>query len=62
MVSANVRAGKVSPRIETGMVPTLKSAAIGANWATAISPPAPTMTNIAYITQNTGVLSTSPGL
>ncbi len=29
--------------------------AIGASWATAISPPAATSVNIAYITQNTGL-------
>jgi len=34
---------------------------MGASWAVAIKPPAPTMTNIAYITQNTGVVSASVG-
>ena len=62
MVRANVSAGSVSPRSETGMVATLKSLAIGASCATAIRPPVPTMTNIAYMTQNTGVLRTSAGV
>ena len=56
MVSANVSAGSVSPISDTGRVSILKSLAIGPSWATAIRPPAPTMTNMAYITQNTGVL------
>ena len=37
-------------------------AAIGPNCATAIRPPDPTMTNIAYMTQKTGVLRVSAGL
>jgi hypothetical protein len=36
-------AGSVIPRIDTGIPPTLKSLAIGASCAVAISPPAPTM-------------------
>ena len=45
----------------TGISAILKSFAIGASCAVAINPPAPTRTNITYITQNTGVLSTSIG-
>ncbi len=43
------------------MPSTLKSLAIGASCAVAISPPVPTMTNITYMTQNGGVFSTSAG-
>src|SRR5437762_1474544 len=45
-------AGTVSARSETGTPSTLKSLAIGASWAVAISPPAPTMTNMRYMTKN----------
>ena len=61
MASANVRAGSVMPTRLTGISAILKSFAIGASCAVAINPPAPTRTNIRYITQNTGVLSTSIG-
>jgi hypothetical protein len=50
------------PSRDTGIPSTLKSLAIGASWAMAMRPPAPTMTNITYMTQKTGVLSTSPGV
>ena len=52
--SANVSAGSVSPMMLTGISAILKSLAIGASCAVAIRPPAPTSTNITYITQNTG--------
>ena len=38
------------------------AAAIGASCAIAIKPPAPTATNMKYMTQNTGVLSASAGV
>jgi len=62
IVNAKVSAGSVRPRMETGTRATLKSVAIGPSWATAISPPAPTMTNIAYMTQNTGAQSAWDGV
>ncbi len=59
MVSANVSAGNVKPRMDTG-TPAI-SLAMGASWAIAIRPPAPTITNMAYMTQNTGVRMASAG-
>src|SRR5258707_2902815 len=59
--SANCSAGSVNPRIDTGTVSILKSLAMGASCAVAISPPVPTMTNMAYMTQNGTVASTSAG-
>ena len=66
IVSAKVRAGRVRPsRVRpsrvTGMSPTPQSSAITASSAVAISPPAAIITNIAYITQKSGVRSTSLG-
>ncbi len=49
MNRANVSAGSVIPRL-TGISAILKSLAIGASWAVAIKPPAPTSTNMTYIT------------
>ena len=60
-VSANCSAGSVSPRIETGTVSILKSLAMGASCAVAIRPPVLTITNMAYITQNGALASTSTG-
>ena len=40
----------------------MKSLARGAICAAAIRPPAATMTNITYISQNTGVRTISPGV
>ena len=54
--SAKVSAGRVMPSRLTGTSATLKSLAIGASCAVAIRPPAPTSTNIRYITQKIGVL------
>ena len=51
----------VSPRIDTGTLSIAKSLATGASWAVAIRPLVPTITNIAYISQNAGELSTSEG-
>ncbi|GJE46724.1 hypothetical protein AEGHOMDF_5931 [Methylobacterium soli] len=45
----------------TGTSATLKSWAIGPIWAAAIRPPAATITNMAYITQKTGVRTASRG-
>ena len=61
IVNAKVSAGSVRPRMLTGMSPILKSFAIGASCATAISPPAATRTNITYMTQNTGSRTISSG-
>ena len=44
-----------------GVSAILKSTAIGPSWATAISPPAAIMTNIRYMSQNSGALATSKG-
>ncbi len=52
--SAKVRAGKVMPIRLTGTTSILKSFAIGASCAVAIRPPAPTSTNITYMTQKIG--------
>ena len=60
--SAKVSAGRVMPIRVTGTPATLKSLAIGASCAVAIRPPAPTSTNIRYITQKIGVFSISPGV
>ncbi len=51
---AKVRAGSVRPISETGTVSILKSLAMGASCAVAIKPPAPTSTNITYMTQKIG--------
>ena len=60
--SAKVSAGMVMNSSVTGCLATPKSVAITESWAVAISPPAPTSTNIRYITQNTGCRATSTGL
>ncbi len=59
--NAKPSAGMVSPSIDTGMLSIAKSLATGASWAVTIRPPVPTMTNIAYISQNGGDFSTSAG-
>src|SRR6266852_5011974 len=59
--SAKLSAGMVSPRIDTATLSIAKSLATGASWAVTVRPPAPTMTNIAYISQNGGDLSTREG-
>ncbi len=46
----------------TGVSPILKSWAMGPSCAVAIRPPAATIVNIAYMTQNTGLRRTSDGL
>ena len=61
MERAKVSAGSVRPMRLTGMSAILKSLAIGASCAVAIRPPAPTRTNMTYITQNTGERSISTG-
>ena len=61
IASAKVSAGSVRPRILTGTSAILKSLAIGPSCAVAISPPAATMTNMKYMTQKTGLRSTSIG-
>ena len=60
--SAKVSAGRVMPIRLTGTLATLKSLAIGASCAVAISPPAPTSTNMTYITQKIGDASISHGV
>ena len=52
----------VRPSRLTGTSATLKSLAIGASCAVAIRPPAAIITNIRYITQNTGVVTICPGV
>src|SRR5262249_26363854 len=52
--NAKVRAGKVMPIRLTGTSSILKSLAIGASCAVAIKPPAPTSTNMTYMTQKIG--------
>ncbi len=60
--SAKVNAGRVMPMRLTGTASILKSWAIGASCAVAISPPAPTSTNIAYMTQKIGERIISNGV
>ena len=62
IVSANVSAGSVMPIRLTGTLSIWKSRAIGASCAVAINPPAPTSTNITYITQKTGLRTISHGV
>ena len=59
--NAKPSAGMVSQRMDTGTLSIAKSRATGASCAVTIRPPVPTMTNIAYISQNGGDLSTSQG-
>ena len=59
---ARVSVAIVRPSMLTGTSATWKSWAIGAICAAAIRPPAATITNIAYITQNTGVRTVSLGV
>src|SRR5262249_55960955 len=61
MDNAKVSAGMVSPNSDTGTLSIAKSLAMGASCAVAIRPLLPTMTNIAYISQNGGDLSTGEG-
>jgi hypothetical protein len=58
---AKLSAGMVSPRIDTGTLSIAKSAATGASCAVTIRPLVPTITNIAYISQNGSDFNTSAG-
>src|SRR5262245_31437901 len=62
IVNANVSAGRVMPINVIGVVSRWKSLAMGLSCAVAISPPAAISTNITYMTQNVGSLSTCSGL
>ena len=59
--NAKLSAGMVRPSINTGTSAIAKSAATGASCAVAIRPPVPTITNIAYSSQNGSDLRTSAG-
>src|ERR1700745_2927331 len=61
MDNAKLSAGMVSPSIDTGTLSIGESLATGASGAVAISPLLPTMTNIAYISQNGGDFSRAAG-
>jgi hypothetical protein len=61
MDNAKLSAGMVSPSIDTGTLSIAKSLATGASCAVAIRPLLPTMTNIAYISQNGGDFSSAAG-
>ena len=54
MVAANVTAVMVMPISVTGMASTFQSTAIGFRLAVTIKPPAPTITNMKYISQKIG--------
>ena len=54
MVAANVTAVMVMPISVTGMASIFQSTAIGFRFAVTINPPAPTITNIKYISQQIG--------
>jgi hypothetical protein len=59
MESAKVSAGKVKPKKLADFSATPKSFAIGASCAVAIKPPAAVITNMTYMSQNSGVLAMS---
>ena len=61
IASAKLRAGMVTPSIDTSAVSIAKSRATGASCAVTINPPVPTMTNIAYMNQNGDDRSVSEG-
>ena len=61
MVAAKVTAVIVSPISVTGTLSTFQSTAIGLRLAVTISPPAPTITNMKYISQKIGWRITSVG-
>ena len=54
MVAANVNAAIVRPKMLTGTPATFRSLAIDARLAVTIRPPAPTMTNMKYISTKIG--------
>lgn len=60
-VAAKVTAVMVIAISVTGVSAIFQSAAIGFRLAVTINPPAPTITNMKYISQNTGWRSTSVG-
>ena len=62
IVAAKVTVVMVRPARVTSILSMWKSAAIGFRFAVTIRPPAPTATNIRYMSQKIGCLSTSPGL
>ena len=57
-----LQAGSVQKRIVTGAAPISKSRMRSECNPNATRAPVPTMTNIAYMTQNVGAFSTSPGV
>jgi len=61
MVAANVTAVIVIPISVTGTASTFQSTAIGFRLAVTINPPAPTITNMKYISQKIGWRITSGG-
>ena len=61
MVAANVTAVIVTAISVTGTLSIFQSAAIGFRLAVTINPPAPTITNIKYISQKIGWRITSVG-
>ncbi len=61
MVAANVTAVMVIAINVTGVLSIFQSAAIGFRFAVTISPPAPTITNMKYISQKIGWRMTSVG-
>ena len=54
MVAANVTAVIVTAISVTGTLSTFQSTAIGLRLAVTINPPAPTITNMKYISQKIG--------
>ena len=61
MVAANVTAVMVMPIRVTGTASTFQSTPIGLRLAVTIRPPAPTITNMKYISQKIGWRTTSVG-
>src|SRR5512147_1006415 len=58
-LSANGRASTVQPRMETEVLSTPKSRAMGASWAVAIKPPVATIVIMRYMSQKWDVAAIS---